>query len=143
MTSHSAVLGNVVTNETNVRGVAQKVALGEVDAGIVYETDAAAGQYADSIRVLEIPLQFNPAAQYPIAALSTSQQLETAPGVRRVRAGRHGPGHPAGVWFRASGQRLLPLRPKSHHVARIRRGCRDRLRATLIGAVTWPATGTA
>ena len=74
----SAVLGNVVTNETSVRGVAQKVALGEVDAGIVYETDAAAGQYADSIRVLEIPLQFNPAAQYPIAALSTSQQLETA-----------------------------------------------------------------
>ena len=74
----TAVLSNVVTNETSVRGVAQKVALGEVDAGIVYETDATARQYADDIRVLEIPLQYNPAAQYPIAALSTTDQLEAA-----------------------------------------------------------------
>ena len=74
----SAVLSNVVTNETSVRGVAQKVALGEVDAGIVYETDALAEQYSHVIRALEIPLQFNPAAQYPIAALSTTNDLETA-----------------------------------------------------------------
>ena len=74
----SAVLSNVVTNETSVRGVAQKVALGEVDAGVVYETDALAAQYAHAIRTLEIPLQFNPAAQYPIAALSTTNELETA-----------------------------------------------------------------
>ena len=74
----SAVLSNVVTNETSVRGVAQKVALGEVDAGIVYETDALAAQYAHAIRTLEIPLQFNPAAQYPIATLSTTDELETA-----------------------------------------------------------------
>ena len=74
----SAVLSNVVTNETSVRGVAQKVALGEVDAGIVYETDALATQYAGAIRTLEIPLRFNPAAQYPIAALSTTDELETA-----------------------------------------------------------------
>lgn len=74
----TTVLSNVVTNETSVRGVAQKVALGEVDAGIVYETDAAALQYADDIRVLEIPLQYNPAAQYPIAALSTAARMEAA-----------------------------------------------------------------
>ena len=74
----SAVLANAVTNETSVRGVAQKVALGEVDAGIVYETDALAAQYAHAIRTLEIPLQFNPAAQYPIAALSTTNEIETA-----------------------------------------------------------------
>ena len=74
----SVVLSNVVTNETSVRGVAQKVALGEVDAGIVYETDALAAQYAGAIRTLEIPLQFNPAAQYPIAALSSTDELETA-----------------------------------------------------------------
>jgi len=73
-----AVLSNVVTNETSVRGVAQKVALGEVDAGIVYETDALAAQYSGAIRTLEIPLQFNPAAQYPIAALSTTDEIETA-----------------------------------------------------------------
>lgn len=74
----AAVMSNVVTNETSVRGVAQKVALGEVDAGLVYETDAAAGQYADVIRTMEIPLQYNPAAQYPIAALSASDQIEDA-----------------------------------------------------------------
>ncbi len=74
----AAVMSNVVTNETSVRGVAQKVALGEVDAGIVYETDAEAAQYANAVAVLEIPLQYNPAAQYPIAALSTSDRLEGA-----------------------------------------------------------------
>ena len=71
-------LANVVTNETNVRGVAQKVALGEVDAGIVYETDAEAAQYAESFRVIEIPLQFNPAAEYPIAALAGAADLQIA-----------------------------------------------------------------
>ncbi|CAI8043254.1 Molybdenum transport system permease protein ModB [Geodia barretti] len=69
---------NVVTNETNVRGVAQKVALGEVDAGIVYETDAEGAQYAESFRVIEIPLQFNPAAEYPIAALAGAADLQIA-----------------------------------------------------------------
>ena len=73
-----AVASNVVTNETSVRGVAQKVSLGEVDAGIIYETDAMAAQYAGSFRVIEIPLQFNPAAQYPIAALSAGTHLEPA-----------------------------------------------------------------
>ena len=73
-----AALSNVATNEANVRAVAQKVALGEVDAGIVYETDAAADQYADAIRMIEIPLQFNPAAQYPIAALAGSGRPEMA-----------------------------------------------------------------
>ena len=63
----SAVLSNVVTRETSVRAVVQKVALGEVDAGFIYETDAA--RYADAVRMIEIPLHLNPAAQYPIATL--------------------------------------------------------------------------
>ena len=62
-----AVRSNVVTRETSVRAVVQKVALGEVDAGLIYETDAA--QYADAVRMIEIPLHLNPAAQYPIATL--------------------------------------------------------------------------
>ena len=74
----ASVLANVVTNETNVRAVAQKVALGEVDAGLIYETDAAADQYAGSFRLIEIPLQFNPAAQYPIASLTTAVYPEVA-----------------------------------------------------------------
>jgi molybdate transport system substrate-binding protein len=71
-------LANVVTNETNVRAVAQKVALGEVDAGLIYETDAEAAQYASAFRVIPIPLEFNPAAQYPIAALTTAADLDAA-----------------------------------------------------------------
>lgn len=73
-----AALSNVVTNEANVRGVAQKVALGEVDAGIVYQTDVRAAQYAGAVRAVEIPEQFNPAAQYPIAALAGAVRPETA-----------------------------------------------------------------
>ena len=71
-------LANVVTHETNVRAVAQKVALGEVDAGLVYETDAKAAQYRDSFRVIEISLHFNPAAEYPIATLGEAGNPQVA-----------------------------------------------------------------
>lgn len=71
-------LANVVTHETNVRAVAQKVALGEVDAGMVYETDAKAAQYRDAFRVIEIPLHFNPAAEYPIASLGEAGNPQVA-----------------------------------------------------------------
>ena len=72
------VLTNAVTHETNVRAVAQKVSLGEVDAGMVYETDAKAAQYRDSFRVIEIPLHFNPAAEYPIATLGEAVNPQLA-----------------------------------------------------------------
>ena len=72
------VLSNVVTHETSVRAVAQKVALGEVDAGFVYETDAAAAQYADALRRIEIPLELTTAAQYPIATLTEAEHPEVA-----------------------------------------------------------------
>ncbi len=73
-----SVLANVVTHETNVRAVAQKVALGEVDAGMVYETDAKSAQRDNSLRVIEIPLQFNPAAEYPIASLGEAANPQAA-----------------------------------------------------------------
>lgn len=72
----AAVLSNVVTRETSVRAVVQKVALGEVDAGLIYETDAR--HYADAVRMIEIPLHLNPAAQYPIAPLAGAQRPEIA-----------------------------------------------------------------
>lgn len=65
----SRVLDNVVTLEPNVRGVFQKVALGEVDAGIVYRTDAATEYAAGKVQVVSIPQGSNIVAEYPIAVL--------------------------------------------------------------------------
>ena len=65
----SRVMDNVVTLEPNVRGVLQKVALGEVDAGIVYRTDAATEYAAEKVQVVSIPQGSNIAAEYPIAVL--------------------------------------------------------------------------
>ena len=65
----SRVLDNVVTLEPNVRGVLQKVALGEVDAGIVYRTDAATEYAAVKVAVVSLPQRSNIVAEYPIAVL--------------------------------------------------------------------------
>ena len=65
----SRVMENVVTLEPNVRGVLQKVALGEVDAGIVYRTDAATEYATGKVRVVPIPEGSNIVAEYPIAVL--------------------------------------------------------------------------
>jgi molybdate transport system substrate-binding protein len=52
----------------DVRAVLARVELGEVDAGIVYETDAAlAGGRVDRV---EIPDAVNAATVYPIARLA-------------------------------------------------------------------------
>ena len=68
------VLANVVSEETNVRSVVQKVALGEADAGIVYQTDARAPNITTEVQVLPIPESRNIIASYPIAILSGSTQ---------------------------------------------------------------------
>lgn len=61
-----AVLANVVSEEDNVRQVATKVQLDEVDAGVVYSSDVTA-ELADDVIVIEIPDEFNALASYPIA----------------------------------------------------------------------------
>jgi molybdate transport system substrate-binding protein len=69
------VMANVVSNEDNVKQVVAKVQLGEADAGIVYTSDAVA---APDLKTVEIPLQLNVIARYPIAALADSTNADLA-----------------------------------------------------------------
>jgi molybdate transport system substrate-binding protein len=62
-------LANVVSNEEDVKGVLQKVLLGEADAGIVYVTDVTA-QVRGRVREVPIPDSLNVVATYPIAVVA-------------------------------------------------------------------------
>jgi molybdate transport system substrate-binding protein len=64
-------LANVVSNEDDVKGVVQKVALGEADAGIVYRTDVTTAVAGD-LDVIDVPDNDNVVAVYPIAALASA-----------------------------------------------------------------------
>lgn len=74
----SKIMANVVTLEPSVRGVAAKVALGEVDAGVVYVTDVSTGYIRDRVRVISIPDGSNVVAAYPIAALREARDPSSA-----------------------------------------------------------------
>jgi len=68
------VLANLVSEEANVRSVAQKVALGEADAGLVYLTDARSEEISSRVAVILIPDHLNPSASYPVAVLQDAKQ---------------------------------------------------------------------
>ncbi|KQX62849.1 molybdate ABC transporter substrate-binding protein [Angustibacter sp. Root456] len=59
-----------VTQEADVKAVLSKVALGEVDAGLVYATDVRAA--GATVRGVEIPERLNASTTYPIAALAAA-----------------------------------------------------------------------
>ena len=69
------VLANVVSNEDNVKQVVAKIQLGEADAGIVYTSDAVA---ASDLKTIEIPIELNVIAKYPIAPLAESANNDLA-----------------------------------------------------------------
>ena len=72
----NAVLKNVVSQETDVREVLAKVALGEADAGFVYSTDAKT--VAKKVLVLKIPAWAQPKVQYGICVVSHSSNKPAA-----------------------------------------------------------------
>ncbi len=72
------VLANLVSEEPSVRSVAQKVALGDADAGLVYQSDALSADIAPRVEVVAIPEDCNIAAEYPAVALADARQPETA-----------------------------------------------------------------
>ncbi len=83
----SGVLSNVVSNEPDVRSILGKVALGEADAGFVYQTDA---RTAD-VKAITLPAWAQPPVRYEIAVLKSSPNQAAAQAfVRRVlsKAGR-------------------------------------------------------
>lgn len=69
------VLANVVSYEDNVKGIVAKVELGEADAGLVYQSDAA-GPGAGRLSSLRIPEAANARAAYPLALLKGSASPE-------------------------------------------------------------------
>lgn len=71
----AGVVPAVDTNEPNVRALLTKIELGELDAGIVYETDVMG---APRVQGLEIPETHDIRADYPITVVAAAPHPRTA-----------------------------------------------------------------
>jgi molybdate transport system substrate-binding protein len=81
------VMRNVVSQETDVRGIVSKVALGEADAGFVYVTDAK--PVASQTRTILLPGWAQPSIRYQIAIVSSTQRKVAARAfIRKVTSKR-------------------------------------------------------
>jgi molybdate transport system substrate-binding protein len=87
---------NVVTKEVNVAAVLAKIELGEGDAAIVYETDAAGSSRVDTIPV---PNEANVVAEYGAVALKRSGNVSAAREFRDWLVGREAQRILAGLGF--------------------------------------------
>jgi molybdate transport system substrate-binding protein len=72
----TSVLSKVVSQETDVRAVTGKVALGQADAGFVYVTDARA--VSEQVSVIRIPAWAQPRVRYEIAVVARSSRKALA-----------------------------------------------------------------
>jgi molybdate transport system substrate-binding protein len=70
------VMVHPASEESDVKAVLTKVALGEADAGIVYVTDVKAA--GSQIQGIDIPDALNVIADYPIVVLKDSQNIALA-----------------------------------------------------------------
>ncbi len=72
----TSVLSKVVSQESDVKAVTGKVALGQADAGFVYATDAR--PVASRVTVIRIPAWAQPRIRYEIAVVSRSSNKAAA-----------------------------------------------------------------
>jgi molybdate transport system substrate-binding protein len=70
------VMKNVVSQETDVKGIVTKVALGEADAGFVYLTDAK--PVASRTRSIALPAWAQPPIRYELAVVKASTNVAAA-----------------------------------------------------------------
>jgi molybdate transport system substrate-binding protein len=71
-----SVLRKAVSQESDVKGIVGKLALGEADAGFVYLTDARAA--SSRLVVIQLPRRSQPTVRYEVAVVKRSQRREAA-----------------------------------------------------------------
>jgi len=81
----SSVFGKVVSQESDVKGVVGKVALGQADAGFVYVTDVK--PVAGQVTAIRLPAWAQPRVRYEIAVVGASSHKAAARAwIKRVLA---------------------------------------------------------
>jgi molybdate transport system substrate-binding protein len=74
--ANAGVTPSIDTNEPDVRSLLTKIEAGELDAGIVYQTDVQSA--SDTVEGVEIPSDVNVVATYPIAPIAAAPNHDAA-----------------------------------------------------------------